>query len=170
MADDGTDALIREGGCGCGAARYRITGAPIFVNNCHCRQCQQQTGGTSVVNAFIEGERFELLSGELMHHTLKAGSGGPHVIVRCKTCGVALYSEYPRFGALGVGVRVSTLDDPSSLTPDAAIFASEKMPWVTLPEGMPHFETTYAPAKLLPPERFARIEALLLRREQERTA
>jgi hypothetical protein len=48
---------VREGGCGCGHVRYRVEGEPIFVNNCHCRLCQQQTGSTSVVNAFFESER-----------------------------------------------------------------------------------------------------------------
>lgn len=154
----------REGGCSCGAVRYRLIGEPIYVNNCHCRQCQQQTGGTSVVNMFIEAENFELLSGDLTRHTLTAGSGGPHVIVRCAGCGVAIYSEYPRFGALGIGIRAGTLDDPSAVTPDGAIFVAEKMPWVTLPEGIPHFDAYYVQSELLPPERFARFEALLSRR------
>ena len=43
----------REGGCGCGHVRYRIEGEPMMVHNCHCRLCQQQTGSTSVVNAFF---------------------------------------------------------------------------------------------------------------------
>lgn len=43
---------IREGGCACGLARFSVSGDPIFVNNCHCKQCQNQTGGTSVVNLF----------------------------------------------------------------------------------------------------------------------
>ena len=54
---------VREGGCGCGQVRYRVEGEPIFVNNCHCRLCQQQTGSTSVVNAFFESERVTLLAG-----------------------------------------------------------------------------------------------------------
>ena len=37
-----------EGGCGCGSVRYRVTGDPIFVNNCHCIQCQRWTGGLFV--------------------------------------------------------------------------------------------------------------------------
>src|SRR6187551_3379382 len=56
---------VREGGCGCGHVRYRVEGEPIFVKNCHCRQCQQQTGSTSVVNAFFESERITPLQGEL---------------------------------------------------------------------------------------------------------
>lgn len=170
MAGAGDEEQVREGGCGCGATRYRLSGEPIFVNNCHCLQCQQQTGGTSVVNIFIEGDRFALLSGNLARHTVTAGSGGPHVIVRCADCGVALYSEYPRLGALGIGVRAGTLDDPASVTPDAAVFASEKMPWVTLPEGIPHFDTYYVHAEVLAPDRLARMEALVALRAQERGA
>ena len=113
---------VREGGCGCGAVRYRVEGEPIFVNNCHCRLCQRQTGSTSVVNAFFEGERVTLLQGALRDHVVTAGSGGSHTIRRCGECGAALWSVYPRLGSLGVGVRVGTLDDPDAWRPDAAIF------------------------------------------------
>lgn len=156
---------IREGGCACGAVRYRLRGEPIFVNNCHCRQCQQQTGGTSVVNAFTETDNLELLSGELSQHTVKAGSGGPQRIFRCAQCGIAIFSHYPRLGELGLGLRVGTLDEPASLTPDAVVFTAERMPWVTLPEGIPHFENYYDAAELLPPERFARLADMVRRRE-----
>src|SRR5690348_5747563 len=122
-----------EGGCGCGAVRYRLTDQPIFVNNCHCRLCQRQTGSTSVVNAFVEADHLIQLSGETSRHVLKAGSGGDHVIVRCKACGTAMWSFYPRLGELGAGLRVGTLDDPSALAPDAVIFTESKMPWVALP-------------------------------------
>lgn len=151
---------IREGGCACGQVRYRLNGDPIFVNNCHCRQCQQQTGSTSVVNAFYEEERVELLSGNLTEHEVVAGSGGLHLIMRCAGCGTPLWSHYPRLGRLGVGVRVGTFDEPGSVTPDAVIFVAEKMPWVTLPEGIPGFEAYYDPRELLPAERFARLKAL----------
>lgn len=155
----------REGGCGCGHVRYRVEGEPIFVNNCHCRQCQQQTGGTSVVNAFFESERVTLTAGTLTEHAVKAGSGGPHVICRCGECGVALWSHYPRIGRLALGLRVGTLDEPGSLTPNAAIYVSDKMPWVTLPEGIPHFEAYYDYTQLLDQDRVARMDALITRRK-----
>lgn len=157
--------ISREGGCACLALRYRLKGEPIYVNNCHCRQCQQQTGSTSVVNAFTEAENFEIIKGETWQHTVKAGSGGPHTIFRCANCGTAIYSEYPRFGPMGVGIRVGTLDYAASLTPDAAIFVAEKMPWVALPEGIPHFETYYDPTEVLPEDRLVRFKELLRRRE-----
>lgn len=156
---------IREGGCTCGATRFRITGEPMYVNNCHCRQCQQQTGGTSVVNAFIEADKFELHSGQLTRHKLKGGSGGPHVISRCAKCGVAIHSEYARFGSLGIGIRAGTLDEPDSVEPTAVVFAAERMPWVALPEGIPQFDAYYDPFELLPEASLVRFKELLRRRE-----
>jgi hypothetical protein len=156
-----------SGGCACGEVRYEVKAQPIFVNNCHCTLCQRQTGSTSVVNAFVESEHLVQLSGETTRHVVKAGSGGDHVIVRCSTCGTAMWSFYPRLGELGAGFRAGTLDDPSALTPDAAIFTEDKMKWVTLPEGIPAFPTTYNPAELLPPERFARLKALIERKAAE---
>ncbi|MDQ4421171.1 GFA family protein [Sphingobium sp. DEHP117] len=151
---------VRSGGCACGAARYEIKDEPIFVNNCHCRQCQQQTGSTSVLNMFVEMEKLALVSGETTRHVVKAGSGGDHVIVRCALCGTALWSHYPRLGELGAGVRVGTLDNPADIRPDAVIYTAEKMEWLALPPGIPAFEANYNPAELLPPDRFARLKAL----------
>ena len=34
-----------DGGCFCGAVRYTMTDRPMFINCCHCRDCQKQTGG-----------------------------------------------------------------------------------------------------------------------------
>jgi len=151
---------LREGGCGCGEARYCVTGEPIFVNNCHCRQCQQQTGSTSVVNAFYEAERIELLSGTLSENEFVAGSGGRHVIVRCNACHTALWSHYPRLGRQGMGLRAGTLDNPGSVTPDAVIWLQDKMPWVALPDGIPHFNQYYDFREVLPQDRQERLVAL----------
>jgi len=150
-----------EGGCGCGAVRYRLNDEPILVNNCHCRLCQRQTGAASAVNAFIESDRLEQLSGELSEHEFTTGSGGTQIVVRCAKCGTPLWSHYPRFGRKAAAVRVGTLDNPSAVRPDAAIYIADRPDWAPLPEGIPHFDPGYSPAEVLPAERFARIRALL---------
>ncbi len=166
----GEQDVVLGGGCACGGVRFEIRADPIFVNNCHCTLCQKQTGSTSVVNIFLESENLIQLTGETTRHLVKTGSGGEQTIVRCAQCGTALWSFYPRLGALGVGVRAGALDDPGAVTPDAVIFTDDKMPWVTLPDGIPRFETTYNPAELLPPERFARLKALIELRKQQQTS
>lgn len=154
----------RKGGCGCGHVRYEVSGEPMMVHNCHCRLCQQQTGSSSVVNAFFESDRVVLLQGELTEHELKGGSGRAHTICRCKVCGTALWSWYARLGRLSYGIRAGTLDEPGSVTPDVVIFTESKMPWVALPEGIPTFEQYYDFREVLPPESFDRLMKLVERR------
>ena len=45
MADEIT---AMEGGCGCGAVRYRVTGAPQWASHCHCRDCRRTAGAPYV--------------------------------------------------------------------------------------------------------------------------
>jgi hypothetical protein len=119
------------------------------------------------VNAFFETEALTLTSGDTTRHIFKAGSGGDHIVVRCAKCGTAIWSHYPRLRELGLGLRVGTLDDPGELRPDAIIFTSEAMPWAAFPAGIPRFETTYLPSKILPADRFARLQALIEKRAAE---
>ena len=150
-----------EGGCGCGEVRYRLTDEPIFVNNCHCRLCQRQSGTASAVNAFIETSRLEHLSGELTEYDFETGSGGTQTVVRCATCGTPLWSHYAGLARKAAAVRVGTLDDPSALRPDAVIFTAGKPEWTALPESIPQFAAYYDYSELLGPERLSRLKALL---------
>ena len=42
-----------EGGCNCGAIRYRIDGAPLAVAACHCTRCRRQSGAAHSVNLLV---------------------------------------------------------------------------------------------------------------------
>ncbi len=46
------------------------------------------------------------------------------------------------------------------MTPDAVIFTESKMPWVALPEGIPHFEQYYDFREVLPKDRQERLMTL----------
>lgn len=150
-----------EGGCGCGAVRYRLTDEPFIVHNCHCTVCQRQTGTGSAVNAFIETDRLEHLSGELKEYDFPTPSGGTQTVVRCAECGTPLWSHYPRLGRKTAAVRVGTLDDPSAAPPDVAIYVAYRPSWAPLPEGVPAFDEFYNPADVYPEQSFARLKALL---------
>jgi hypothetical protein len=147
-----------EGGCACGAVRYRLASPPMFVNCCHCRECQRQTGSAFVINAIIETSNIELLSGAPEPVSVPTDSGRPHDIYRCPRCRVALWSDYSRRPGLRF-VRVGTLDDPGALSPNAHIFTRSKLPWVRLPPDMPAFEIYYDMKTLWPAASLARRKA-----------
>src|SRR4249919_3841568 len=117
-----------EGGCACGAVRYRLTSEPLFVHCCHCLNCQRQTGSAFVINVLIEADRVELLSGEPQEVSVPRESGDDQIIWRCPTCQVAVYSSYGRLPVRFV--RAGTLDDPASVSPDVHIYTRSKLPWV----------------------------------------
>ena len=144
-----------EGGCFCKSVRYRLTSDPMFVHCCHCLSCQSQTGSAFVINAIIETDRIELLSGEPVVTELMSGGGGPHDVYRCPDCLVAVWSDYGRRPGLRY-VRVGTLDDPTALSPDVHIFTRSKQPWVGLPENVPAFEVFYKMKELWPAESLER--------------
>ncbi len=100
------------GSCSCGAVRFRLLSAPMFVHCCHCKDCQRQTGSAFVLNALIESDRVEILSGAPEPVSMPTDSGRPHDIYRCPQCKVAVWSDYGRRGVMRF-VRVGTLDDPS---------------------------------------------------------
>ncbi len=152
-------AKLLEGGCSCGAVRYRLTSAPMFVHCCHCRDCQRQTGSAFVLNALIETDRIEQLSGNLEPVAMPTDSGRPHIIYRCPACRIALWSDYGGRPGLRF-VRVGTLDDPSALPPDVHIFTRSKLPWVVLPKEVPAFEVYYDLKTLWPAEAQARRRAV----------
>jgi hypothetical protein len=121
-----------SGSCSCGAVKYRLTSAPMFVHCCHCSDCQRQTGSAFVLNALIEADRVELLQGAPSGFLQPTDSGRPHIIHRCPDCGTALWSNYGGREEIRF-VRVGTLERASALPPDVHIYTRSKQPWVKLP-------------------------------------
>jgi len=153
---------VREGGCSCGAVRYRLASEPMCVHCCHCLNCQRQTGSAFVINLLIEADRVELLAGEPEAVDVPRDDGSAQRIYRCPDCRVALFSEYG--GPAVKFVRGGTLDQPASVAPDVHIYTRSKLPWVALPESVPAFEVYYDSKTLWPPESLERLAAVLPRR------
>jgi hypothetical protein len=149
-----------EGGCACGAVRYRLTSAPLFTHCCHCRDCQRQTGSAFVLNLLIEADRMELLAGSPHPVEVVREEGRPpQRIFRCPECQVAVYSDYGRPQLRFV--RAGTLDDPSGVAPDVHIYTRSKVAWLTLPESVPAFEAYYETRALWPRPSLDRLRAAI---------
>lgn len=146
-----------EGGCACGGVRYRMTGAPMFVHACHCKRCQRLSGTAFGVNAPVETDRVAMLKGQPVPASYSSEVGHSHTAVRCRECGVAVWTHHPFFGPRIALVAVGTLDASPDFPPQIHCFTGFKLPWVALPPGVPAVEGTYDPAKVWPPESLARL-------------
>jgi hypothetical protein len=150
-------SVPREGGCACGAVRYRLTSDPLFVHCCHCLNCQRQTGSAFVINLLIEADRVELLAGDPQPVDVPRDDGSQQRIYRCPDCQVAVFSEYGRPEVRFV--RAGTLDEPTGVTPDVHIYTRSKVGWITLPDAAA-FEDYYDSKTLWPAESLERLQAV----------
>lgn len=147
--------MLLEGGCACGAVRYKLTNTPLIVHACHCRDCQRLTGTAFATDIWIESRCVETNSGKLSSCRLAGGSGQPHDVFFCERCGTTVWSRYhPVPWALFV--RAGTLDNPDAVQPDLHIFTRSKAPWLQLPEGARTFDTFYQLDEVWPPDSLER--------------
>jgi hypothetical protein len=125
------------GGCACGAVRYRAAGDPVATRMCLCRICQRITGGAGSVLAFFATDGF-VIEGSTGDFAAVADSG--NIIHRrfCPQCGTPLFSSAEARPHL-IGVRVGSLDDPSSVTPTAIVWTEEAPAWALLNPDLDHY-------------------------------
>lgn len=158
---DLTTQAVFEGGCDCRYVRYRLSSRPLFVNCCHCRWCQRESGSAFALNAMIETDRLSLLCGEAEMIDTPSESGKGQLFARCPRCKITLWSHYAGAGNLIAFVRVGSLDKPDAMPPDIHVFTESKQPWVVLPEGAKAVKHYYKASEYWPAESLARRAALL---------
>ena len=127
-----------EGGCYCGALRYRATGNALFTGQCHCRECQYIAGGMPNVIMGMPESGFAYTKGAGKPFR-REDLANPVTREFCADCGTHLITRAPAFGA--VMIKVGTLDDPTVFGgPQLAIYTSEKQTFHHVPPGVQAFE------------------------------
>jgi hypothetical protein len=147
-----------DGGCACGAVRYRVLSEPLFVHACHCTRCQRETGGPFAHHAMVEFSAMSLLTGTPEFVKVPTDSGNTHWVVRCPDCRTAMWNEHGSRNAVLRYVRVGTLDEPARFSPRAHIYVRSKQPWVMLDPAVPAFDGAYDRKKQWPAPSLARLE------------
>jgi len=129
------------GGCVCGAVRYEITAEPIMMLKCHCRDCQQITGGGFAAAVLVPAVSFRLTRGQLRYHFTPSIRRGKHKRGFCPECGSRLTgAEFEGNDSQFVGVLASSLDDPSWFQPQMDVFVSDAQPWDQMDPAIPKFD------------------------------
>ena len=123
---------MREGGCLCGAVRFKAEGEPLNVRVCHCRNCQKAMGSPFFARAQfvpdalrVEGPTGRYASSEAIDR------------VFCTHCGSRLFSW--RRNGTAVGVSLALFDDRDAFAPTEHIWVSKKLGWVQIEDGLPQY-------------------------------
>ena len=131
---------VVEGGCQCGAVRFRIGLPPKWCAHCHCSMCRRAHGAAFVTWVGSESERFELLSGGTELRRYRSSPEATRSF--CGRCGTMLFFESGRWPG-EVHVTLAHLDWTEGLVPKAHAYWSSRVAWADFADSeLPKVEPT----------------------------
>ncbi|BDG84387.1 MULTISPECIES: GFA family protein [Citrobacter] len=116
-----------EGGCLCGAVRYRMKTPPRSVVVCHCTHCQKASGSAFSVNLLVEKSDYEQ-QGVTACFTDTGDSGLPSHRHFCRECGSPVVTEATNMPGMLL-IKAGTLDNPGEFSPQAEIYTRYAVKW-----------------------------------------
>jgi hypothetical protein len=125
------------GGCLCGAVRYECTAEPIFMGNCHCRDCQKASGSGYEAAIGVPAPALKI-TGNVKYHDIKADSGSMVSRGFCPECGSRLFGKTSGMPQLAI-VMAGSLDDPKQFQPGMDVYTSSAQPWDHMNPALPKF-------------------------------
>ncbi len=127
------------GGCACGAIRYEISGEPVVMTDCQCRDCQRKSGtGHGSYLTFPDRSRVKL-TGKATHWDLVAYNGIVKTSAFCPTCGSPVSLTFVAMPQLFT-VHAASLDDPSRYKPQMVLYHCRGYAWDHLDPSVPKFD------------------------------
>ena len=119
-----------EGGCFCGAVRYRVTGPAWDISHCHCADCRRSSGAAFVSWASFRPAAFEFTRGATAEYRYEG-----RIRTFCPLCGTSLTFRQETLDE--IDVTLGSLDEPALLTPVDHIWTEDQLPWIKLGDGLP---------------------------------
>ena len=126
-----------KGACLCRAHHYRASGRLMGFYHCHCSRCRKSTGTGHASNILLRPGQLEL-SGDRERIGIYKVPGAARFASRfCRECG----GPIPRFDRKStlVAVPAGTLDEPTTLQPEARIFWESRASWSCSGQALPQF-------------------------------
>ncbi|CAG1023104.1 S-(hydroxymethyl)glutathione synthase [Patescibacteria group bacterium] len=116
-----------KGSCLCGAIEYEIDSIDMPITHCHCQTCRKAHAAPFASTAGVMRKHFRWLKGENKLSSFESSAGKLRYF--CSVCGSHLMAARENFPH--VIVRVATLDEDPKLIPQAHIWTSHQVIWLS---------------------------------------
>ena len=124
--------MALEGGCFCGAIRYRVDSTPRRVTHCHCRHCRRTSGAAFVTWAVFDEGSVTWVSGLPKEFESRPGAMRGF----CHKCGSPLTFR-DALTPESIDVTVGTLDTPEAIVPEDHVWFDRAIDWLRIDDGLP---------------------------------
>jgi len=129
-----------EGGCLCGAVRYRTLGNRCEATHCHCQTCRKSSTAPFVSWVTFTVAAFAFIKGK----PLEYASSSRVVRSFCGRCGTPLTYCHDSRPDL-IDVTVCSLDQPDLITPLDHIWTQYQLGFIKLADDLPRYERLRKP-------------------------
>ncbi|MBS0470277.1 MAG: GFA family protein [Proteobacteria bacterium] len=126
-----------EGGCRCGAVRYKLNLEKLpNVYACHCLDCQTWSGSAFSLQFFVPEDALEVRGAPYLYE--RVSDDGERVSRQrgCANCITRVYNTNSRRPGFAV-IRAGTLDHSDRLSIVAHIWTKRKLKGIDIPKDVP---------------------------------
>lgn len=124
-----------EGGCLCGALRYRLHAAPFDSGYCHCTLCRAASGAPVLAFATVPFDDFEIVNGE--PRRFRSSDFGERWF--CADCGTPLCMHVDHQPDT-IDFTIGSLDQPEHVEPGFHIWLQSRIRWFEISDKLPRFD------------------------------
>ncbi|MFC3813622.1 GFA family protein [Lysobacter sp. GCM10012299] len=128
---------IYQGGCLCGAVRYRASAEPLRGVICHCQACRRHSGAPALAFVHFPIESFQWTGAQ--PSWFRSSQFAQRAF--CATCGSTLGMREEVL-AERVQVSVGSLDEPERVRIDDHVWTQSRVPWFDTRDALPRFATS----------------------------
>lgn len=127
-------AEMFEGGCLCGAIRYRSAGPALRCVICHCEDCRKHSGAPCLGFVHFPLEGFSWIGAQPQRYRSSRYAERGF----CPECGSTV-SMHEEVLADRVQVTLGSLDQPASVEPEDHVWTRSRIPWFDVRDDRPRF-------------------------------
>src|SRR4029434_1769937 len=128
------DTVVFEGGCLCGAVRYRATAAPLRAVICHCSMCRKHSGSPVMAFVHFPSDSVAWIKGDpTRYRSSEYAERG-----FCSICGSTL-TMHEQVLADRVQVALGSLDEHQRVHLDDHVWTQDQLPWFEITDTLPRF-------------------------------
>lgn len=125
-----------DGGCLCGAIRYRASGPASHQSYCHCTICRRASGAPVVSWLTVPAKGFEFTRGQPARYDSSESAYREF----CPQCGSQLTFR-DRNKPDRVDITSASLDQPSLAPPKDHIWTQSQIDWFETGDTLPRYKT-----------------------------